>query len=147
MSRHMITLTARNRALAKAGVERAPDGWVLELREAKRSDEQNSALWGLLGQIQKQRPRHNGIRMSTDLWKATFMQALGQEMLMLPTLDGDGFFPMGHRSSHLTKGEFSNLIEFMLAWCAREGLTVEHFDDPRLDPPSAALAIEDKRAA
>lgn len=145
MSRHMLTLSRSNRNLAKAGIDRAPDGWIIELRDAKRSDEQNAALWGLLGQVQKQRPRHNGVRMSTDLWKATFMQALGHEMLMLPTLDGDGFFPMGHRSSVLTKSEFSNLLEFILAWCAREGLTIEHFDDPRLAAP--AIAIADQRAA
>lgn len=129
MSRHIITLTSHNRPVAHRGVDKAPDGWTLELREAKRSDEQNRALWGLLGQIQKQRPKHNGVRMTTELWKEVFMQALGVEMLMLPTLDGDGYFPLGHRSSKLTKSEFANLLTLMLAWCAKEGLTVEHFDD------------------
>jgi hypothetical protein len=129
MSRHLIKLTGRrSRELAKVGIDRAPDGWLLELKEPKRSDEQNRALWGLLNQIQKQRPMHNGVRMSPDLWKATFMQALGVEMLMLPTLEGDGYFPVGHRSSVLTVGEFSQLIELILAWTAREGLTIEHFD-------------------
>ena len=130
MSRHLITLDSpRSRALARQGVDRAPAGWTLELREPKRSDDQNRALWGLLNQIQKQRPTHQGMKMTTDAWKAVFMQALGMEMVFLPTLDGDGVFPMGHRTSHLTKGEFAGLLTLMLAWCAREGLTVEHFDD------------------
>jgi hypothetical protein len=128
MSRHLITLTRANRALAKTGVDRAPDGWTLELREPKRSDDQNRALWGLLNQIQRQRPIHNGVKMTADLWKATFMDALGAEMRLLPKLDGDGFFPAGHRTSGLTTGEFSNLIELMLAWCARADVTVEHFE-------------------
>ena len=128
MSRHILTLNARNRPLAHRGVDKAPDGYVMELREPKRTDEQNSALWGLLNQIQKQRPTHNGVRMTPELWKATFMDALGAEMRMLPKLDGDGFFPIGHSTSRLTKGEFANLLELMLAWCAREGLTVDHFD-------------------
>lgn len=129
MARHLLTLTRTNRHKAVQGVMAAPDGYLLELREPKRSDEQNRALWGLLHQIQKQRPTHNGVKMSPELWKATFMQALGAEMVMLPTLDGDGFFPLGHRSSQLTKGQFADLLTLMLAWCAREGLTVEHFDD------------------
>lgn len=131
MARHMLTLTKANRARAVEGVMRAPDGYVLELREAKRSDPQNAALWGLLHQIQRQRPEHMGHRMTPDIWKARFMQALGTEMQFAPALEGDGYFPMGHRSSQLTKGEFADLLEFILAWCAREGLTVEHFDDAR----------------
>ena len=129
MSRHIITLNRANRATAHRGVDKAPDGWVLELREAKRSDAQNAALWSLLGQIQKQRPIHNGVRMDRDLWKVVFLDALGAEMRLIPKLDGDGFFPAGHRSSQLTKGEFIALIELILAWTAREGLQIEHFDD------------------
>lgn len=128
MARHILTLTPNNRAKAIEGVRRAPDGFVLELREPKRSDPQNAALWGLLHQIQRQRPTHNGVPMNPDLWKAVFMDALGTEMRLLPKLDGGGFFPIGHRSSQLTKGEFANLLEFILAWTAREGLIVEHFD-------------------
>lgn len=129
MRRHLLTLTRANRPMAVQGVLRAPDGWTLELRERRRSDEQNKALWGLINQIQKQRPIHNGQRMTPDLWKATFMDALGTEMLMMPKLDGDGFFPIGHRSSELGVEAFTNLIELMLAWTAREGLTIKHFDE------------------
>lgn len=128
MSRHILTLTQHNRAKAVEGVVKAPNGYVLELREPKRSDDQNAALWGLLHQIQRQRPTHNGVKMTPELWKTVFMDALGAEMRMLPKLDGDGFFPIGHSTSRLTKGEFTDLLELMLAWCAREGLTVEHFD-------------------
>lgn len=135
MSRHLIALTTpRNRSLAKAGIDRAPQGYVCELRQAKRTDEQNRALWGLLRQITKQRPMHNGVQMTDELWKCVFMQALGVEMTMLPTLDGRGYFPVGHRSSQLTKGEFSGLLEIMLAWCAQEGLRIEHFDAPDNSP-------------
>jgi hypothetical protein len=134
--RHTVKLTMANRAKALAGVEIAlakgldPDGkpWTLELRERTRTDEQNDALHGLIDQILKQRPHHYGMRMSKEAYKAIFMHALGREPTMLPTLEGDGFFPMGLSTSRLTVGEFSNLIESILAWCAREGLTVNHFD-------------------
>lgn len=129
--RHILPLNTQP-ALAKAmegvRVAFALGGWVLELRPAKRTDEQNDALHGLIAQIIKQRPTHFGVKADKDVYKAMFMHALGQETRFVPTLDGDGLFPMGQRTSKLTKAEFTSLIEYILAWCAREGLTVEHFD-------------------
>lgn len=136
MSRHVLILSPGSRDKAIRGLDLAiaygtqtgAKAWVMELREAKRTDEQNDALHGLIDQIIKQRPHHCGVRYDKASYKATFMHALGHEMRMLPTLEGDGLFPMGLSTSQLAKGEFSDLIEFILAWCAREGLTVEHFD-------------------
>lgn len=126
--RHLLKLTSRNRPLAHRGVDKAPDGWTLELRPPKRTDDQNRALWSLLSQIAKQRPTHNGVKMNAELWKSVFLQALGAEMVFVPTLDGAGMFPLGHRSSQLNKTQFADLLELMLAWCAREGIAIEHFD-------------------
>lgn len=129
MSRLVVLLnTTRDRALAKQAIDRAPAGYACDIKESKRSDEQNRALWGLLNQIARQRPTHNGVKMDAELWKAVFMNALGAEMRMLPNLDGNGFFPIGYRSSQLTVSEFSALLEVMLAWTAREGLEIRHFD-------------------
>jgi len=128
-SRPIILDRPANRDTAAQWCRTAPSGTVIEFRAPKRSDAQNAALWGLLGQIQRQRPTHNGVKMTPDLWKAVFMQAWGSEIAMFPTLDGTGFFPMGHRSSKLTKAECADLLTFMLAWCAQEGLTVEHFEE------------------
>jgi hypothetical protein len=128
MSRHVLILTRANRGKAMTGVANAPDGYVLELREPKRSDDQNAALWSLLNQIHRQRPTHNGVKMTPELWKCVFMDALGSEMQLMPKLEGDGYFPLGHRSSALTKSEFADLLTLILAWAAREGLTINHFD-------------------
>ncbi len=141
MPRHILTLTRYNREKALQGVSAAPDGYILELREPKRTDEQNAALWSLLFQIHKQRPTHNGVAMTPDLWKAVFLDALGSEMTLLPKLEGGGYFPLGHSSSKLTKGEFANLLELILAWTAREGLTVEHFDSDRDAAPGNRPAV------
>lgn len=132
--RHTLKLTPGNRRKAHDGVEIAiargvaGEPWTLELRERTRTDEQNDALHGLIDQILKQRPKLNGVAMDKVKLKATFMQALGHEMTMLPTLDGDGFFPLGLSTSRLTVTEFTALMEFILSWCAEQELTIEHFD-------------------
>lgn len=134
--RHTLKLTGANRVKAYKGVEAAiakgaKDGkpWTLELRERTRTDEQNDALHGLIDQILKQRPTLNGLTMDKVSYKATFMQAVGHEVRMLPTLDGTSFFPMGLSTSRLTVSEFADLMEFILQWAAEQGLEIKHFDD------------------
>jgi len=135
MERHTLRLTRANRDKAIQGVEAAirigfAEGspWTMELRERRRTDDQNDALHGLIAQIMKQRTHHNGVRMTKPLWKAVFMQALGEEVTFLPTLDGTGMFPLGLSTRELSVSRFAELMELILAWCAREGLTIEHFD-------------------
>jgi hypothetical protein len=127
----IILRTRQDRGRAVRWIENAPDGTVVEFKQKGRSNDQNAAMWSVLTQINRQRPVHNGVKMSAVLWKAVFMQALGAELVMLPTLEGGGLFPFGHRSSKLTKDEMSNLIELMLAWAATEELVIEHFDGPQ----------------
>lgn len=135
MSRNLLRLTPGRREEAHAWVDKAlrlwqPGApWFMEIKEPSRSLEQNAAMWGLLAQITKQRPEHCGRAMTADLWKSVFMDALGHEVDYVSSLDGKRIFPLGHRSSQLSKAQFSDLIELMLAWCAEQGLTVEHFDD------------------
>jgi hypothetical protein len=129
----IILRTRQDRGRAVRWIETAPDGTVVEFKQKGRSNDQNAAMWSVLTQINRQRPVHNGVKMSAVLWKAVFLQALGAELVMLPTLEGGGLFPFGHRSSKLTKDEMSNLIELMLTWAATEELVIEHFDDPQAE--------------
>jgi hypothetical protein len=127
----IILRTRQDRGRAVRWIETAPDGTVVEFKQKGRSNDQNAAMWSVLTQINRQRPVHNGVKMSAVLWKAVFMQALGAELVMLPTLEGDGLFPFGHRSSKLTVSEMGDLITLMLAWAATEELVIEHFDGPQ----------------
>lgn len=127
----VIIRTDSDRQRASRWALAAPAGTAVEFKQKGRSNDQNAALWSLLTQVSAQRPYHNGVKMSAVLWKAVFMQALGAELVMLPNLDGDGLFPFGHRSSKLTVSEMSDLIELILSWAAKEGLTIRHFDDER----------------
>ncbi len=127
----IILRTRQDRGRAVRWIETAPDGTVVEFKQKGRSNDQNAAMWSILTQINRQRPVHNGVKMSAVLWKAVFMQALGAELVMLPTLEGGGLFPFGHRSSKLTVSEMGDLITLMLAWAATEELVIEHFDGPQ----------------
>jgi hypothetical protein len=142
--RPTITLTPGARDQAHAWVEKAlrlwqpGAAWVMELRPARRSDAQNVALWSLLGQIVKARPVHNGVQMDAETYKCLFLAALGREVRFVPTLDGSSMLPLGLRSSKLTKAEFSDLIELILAWCAANDIAVRHFDAANDDRAEAA---------
>ena len=131
MSRWSFLVNKANKALIHRWVDRAPNGYRIEIREPNRTDAQNRLLWPTLTEIARQRPNHNGVKMTPELWKAVFMQALGAEMVMLPTLEGDGYFPMGHRSSLLSVSEFCALIELINAWAAREGVALREDNDTR----------------
>ena len=105
-------------------IEAAPDGTVVEFkRKGGRTGDQNSLFWSLLAQVAKQRPHHNGVKMSAALWKFVFLDALGHETQVLPTLDGDRIFPIGLRSSKLSIAEMSDAIELIFSWGAQNGVT------------------------
>lgn len=118
----IFTLThdlARKRA--QAAIASAPHGARVKIEEPKRTLDQNALLWPLLTDIATQ-VQHHGEYRTPDEWKGLFMHACGKEVRFLPALDGKGFVPFGMRSSQLSKGDFSQLLEFILAWGAENGV-------------------------
>jgi hypothetical protein len=118
MSRALIQIHGDDdRKRAVEWVQKAPLETVIEFRRARRSTPQNDRMWAMLTDIAEQKTLH-GNHYKPDQWKVIFMQALGHEMGIAPTLDGSTWFPLGYSSSKLTKEEMSNLIDFMHAWGA-----------------------------
>jgi hypothetical protein len=117
---HKVVLgNEHSRGRAHLLVEKAPKGYVVEVREPKRTLEQNDLLWSLLTDVSVAMPQ--GRRHTPDDWKAIFMNACGWECQFVEGLDGRPF-PKGFRSSHLTKKQMSDLIEFILAWGSENGV-------------------------
>jgi hypothetical protein len=116
--RRSIKLTTRHaRQRAHALIDAAPEGYVVAIGEETRSGLQNRLMWPLIQDIQAQ---VDGMATySPDDMKLRFMHALGQELRFLPELEGAGMFPVGQRSSTLTKGQFSALIELIFAFGAK----------------------------
>lgn len=113
---HRIILTgAEQRQRAQKLILRAPDGYVVSVSEPKRTAEQNDRMWAMLTDISHQKPM--GRSHTPDDWKAIFMNACGWECQFVEGLDGRPF-PQGFRSSQMTKGQMSKMIDFMLAFGA-----------------------------
>jgi hypothetical protein len=101
-------------------------GSRVEFKKAKRSLPQNDRMWAMLTDIATQK-EHAGRKYTPDQWKVLFMHACGREVQFIPALDGATFIPWGQSSSDLSKQEMTDLIEFMLAWGAENGVV---FHDP-----------------
>lgn len=107
------------RDLAKRIIDSAPLGAEVNIREAGRTLDQNALFWVLLSDIARAKPQ--GRRHTPDMWKAIFMKACGHHVMFLEGVDGEPF-PYGFRSSRLTKGEMSQLIEMIYAYGAEHGV-------------------------
>ena len=128
MSRALITLnTAADRQRAHHWVEKAPWGTRIEWKAEKRSLDQNSRMWAMLTDVATQK-EHYGRRYTPDQWKVIFMAACGREVQFIPSLDGSTFIPWGQSSSDLSKAEMTDLIEFIFAWGAENGVA---FNEPK----------------
>lgn len=117
----IILRSPASREGAKRLVDLAPQGAILNIKPATRSNEQNSLLWALLSEVSRAKP--DGREHTPDVWKALFMQACGHAVQFEVGLDGKPF-PLGFRSSRLSKEQMTDLIEFILQYCAEKGIHV-----------------------
>ncbi len=109
----------RQRDLAKSLIDRAPPYAVMNVREAKRTTDQNSKLWAMLSDVSRAKP--DGRKLTPDVWKCLFMAACGHAVQFEQGLDGSPF-PIGFRSSRLTKSQMMDLIDFIGAWGSEKGV-------------------------
>lgn len=122
MSRALVSIhSAADRQRVAAWASKAPWGTRVEFKQAKRTIPQNDRMWAMLTDVATQ-VDHAGRRYTPDQWKVLFMHACGREVQFLPALDGSTFIPWGQSSSDLSKGEMTELIEFIFAWGAEHGV-------------------------
>jgi hypothetical protein len=109
----------RSRLTAHRLVDAAPFGAVVNVRESRRTGEQNDKLWAMLSDVSRAMPE--GRRHTPEVWKALFMAACGHAVQFEMGLDGAPF-PVGFRSSRLSKRQMSDLIEFIYSWATPRGV-------------------------
>jgi len=124
------------RAYAKRLIDQAPAGWVVKIAEQTRSDAQNRLMWPVIDDLRRQVPEFAAF--SAEDMKLRFLHALGQEMRFLPALEGAGMFPVGQRSSTLTKSQFTALMELMFMAGAERGVEWSHKSIDSIDAAKAA---------
>lgn len=122
MSRVSVALwTQADREKVCKWVMKVDAGTRVELKEAKRTDDQNAKFWAMLTEVSQQLLWH-GQKLNTEDWKLVFLDALKRELRIVPNITGNGFVNLGRSSSDLTKGEFSDLIEIIHAFGAEHGV-------------------------
>lgn len=120
MSYRFTLNSAFARKRAATVIQNAPDGYVVSVEEPRRTLSQSDKMWAMLGDISMSKP--GGERYTPEEWKARIMHACGWECQFLPgILDGHPF-PVGFRSSRMTKKQMSAMIEWMQAWGDEQGV-------------------------
>ena len=119
MAQTIIVRSQSQRDFAKAMIDRAPEGAVVTIKEATRSLDQNARLWAMISDVSRAKPE--GRMHTPEVWKCLFMNSCGHAVQFELGLDGKPF-PVGFRSSRLTKGEMSDLMEFVTEYGTRHGV-------------------------
>ena len=101
-------------------VDAAPQGAILNIRPATRSNEQNAKMHAMISDVARAKP--GGREHPPHVWKALLMSLAGFKPLFEPGLDGQGVVPIGYKSSRLTRAEFSDLIECIYAFGAEHSV-------------------------
>jgi len=115
-----IILTPASLSYAIRQITAAADGQhEIELRQRKRTLDQNSKLWACLQDIAEQVVWY-GSKLTAEEWKDVFSAALKRSKVV-PGIEG-GFVVVGQHTSRMTKAEFSELLEMILAFGADKGV-------------------------
>lgn len=119
MAQTVILRADIQRQLAKSLIDKAPVDALVSISEPKRTLDQSAKMWAMLSDIARSKPL--GRRHTPDEWKALAMNACGWDCQFVEGLDGRPF-PLGFRSSKMTKAQLSSLIEWLYAFGSENGV-------------------------
>jgi len=101
---------------------------TLEVKDAKRSNEQNEKFHAIIGDIAKQ-AQHLGAKWDAEDWKRLLVDKFMREhwqtdLTIIPNLDSTGIVQLGIQTRKFTKEQASEFVEFLQAWAAENGVTL-----------------------
>ena len=102
---------------------------TVEVQLESRSQSQNSLIHSIIHQVAKQ-ARHLGSTWDTESWKRLLVDAYTKEQWsassgqVIPNLTGDGIVQLGLQTRKFTKAQASEFSEWLMAWCAENGVTI-----------------------
>lgn len=96
---------------------------TLSVEEERHNNSQNALLHATLTDIAARR-EWAGRKWDAEVWKrlltAAWMRAQGEQVVVVPALDGHGVDVVFQRTSKLSKGQMAELIDFVQAWEAMQ---------------------------
>jgi len=100
----------------------------LEIKESRRSTEQNDMFHSIIAQIAK-KMSEAGTSWTADDWKRLLIDQWAHETnrrigKVVPSLDGDRVVQLGLQSHKFTVEDSSEFIEFLIAWATNKGIDV-----------------------
>jgi len=127
VSGYTIRLTGQaQREYAKRLIDAAPDYAVVTIKAGDRTLDQNALMWVLLTDVAKSQPESR--KWVPETWKAAFMHSLGHQVQFAEGLDNSGPFPLGFKSSKLSKPQMADLITCIMEYGDRHGVV---WSEPR----------------
>lgn len=115
----LYIVRSHNRAFLRDLIARAPEGYEMVLRAPARTLDQSAKMWAMLTDLANAAPE--GRHATPETWKALAMHSCGHKVRFEMGLDGEPF-PIGFRSSHLTKAQMADLITFIAEYGDRHGV-------------------------
>jgi len=103
---------------------------TLEIKQQSKSREQEEKYHAIIGDIAKQ-AQHLGAKWDTEDWKRLLVDQFIKDMngvggsKIIPNLDGTGIVQLGFQTRKFTKEQASMFVEFLLAWCADNGIELK----------------------
>ena len=123
---------AEDRVFLHRMIDKAPVGAIFEMRLDPASEQQRKKMWAMLGEVSKQIPHvdvnGNERFYAAEQWKLLMMHACGQEVEMMPSLDGSTFLPYEGRSSKMRSEDMNQLLAFIEAWGVQNGVVFKEID-------------------
>jgi len=102
---------------------------TLEVKDASKSREQEQKYHAILGEIAQQ-AQHMGHKWDAESWKRLMVDKYLRETgfmnsPIIPNLDGTGIIQLGFQTRKFSKEQASEFVEFLLAWCADNGIELK----------------------
>jgi hypothetical protein len=102
---------------------------TLEVKDASKSREQEQKYHAILGEIAQQ-AQHMGHKWDAESWKRLMVDKYLRETgfmnsPIIPNLDGTGIIQLGFQTRKFSKEQASEFVEFLLAWCANNGIELK----------------------
>jgi hypothetical protein len=125
--RTVFLTTPRARQTAHAYLDEAPDGHVMELREANRTLDQNAKFHAICSEIAKSGFKWFGNERDAAAWKVLLVSghavATKEGAEMVPGLEGE-YVNIRESTARMSKKRSASLITYTLAFCDMNGISL-----------------------